>query len=147
MTVYNIFPLLVGKFTKWERHLIRASDMGFNWIFVNPVQRPGRSGSIYTIADYYAINQKLVDEKSPKAPYEQLKEVIAAAYNLGLKIIVDLVINHCSTDSDLITSHPNWFYGKRKSEKTSLTTLVTRSPTRTGCCTGCRMLTGDLGVH
>lgn len=114
MLIYNIFPLLAGKFTEWEKHLVRASDMGFNWIFVNPVQRPGRSGSIYAISDYYAINQKLVDEKSPKAPYEHLKEVIAAADNLGLKMMVDLVINHCSTDSDLITSHPNWFLWETK---------------------------------
>jgi starch synthase (maltosyl-transferring) len=106
MIIYNIFPLLAGKFTEWKKHLVRASDTGFNWIFVNPVQRPGRSGSIYAIADYYAINQKLVDEKSPKDPYDQLKAVVAAADNLGLRLMVDLVINHCATDSDLITSHP-----------------------------------------
>ncbi|NOR06131.1 MAG: alpha-amylase, partial [Deltaproteobacteria bacterium] len=44
MIIYNLFPLLAGKFTDWERHLLRASEMGFNWVFVNPIQRPGESG-------------------------------------------------------------------------------------------------------
>jgi len=36
MIIYNLFPLLGGKFEDWDQHLLRASRMGFNWIFVNP---------------------------------------------------------------------------------------------------------------
>lgn len=109
MIIYNLFPLLAGKFTDWERHLIRASEMGFNWVFVNPVQRPGESGSLYSIADYFDFNPVLVDKKSKKAPRKQVKEVTRTAKKLGLNAMVDLVINHCSVDSDLIKSHPEWF--------------------------------------
>ncbi len=109
MIIYNLFPLLAGKFTDWERHLLRASEMGFNWVFVNPIQRPGESGSLYSIADYYDFNPVLVDQKSKKAPQEQAKEAIKTAKKLGLNAMVDLVINHCSVDSDLIKSHPEWF--------------------------------------
>jgi starch synthase (maltosyl-transferring) len=96
MIIYNLFPLLAGKFTAWEEHLLRASEMGFNWVFVNPLQRPGKSGSLYSIADYYDFNPVLVDKKSKKNPQEQAKEMIQKAENLGLKVMVDLVINHCS---------------------------------------------------
>ncbi|MEW5804038.1 MAG: alpha-amylase family glycosyl hydrolase [bacterium] len=109
MIIYNVFPLLAGKFTEWEKHLVRASEMGFNWIFVNPVQRPGTSGSIYGIADYYDYNPILIDEKSSLKPQEQVREVLKAAERLGLKVMVDLVINHCSVDSGLLKSHPDWF--------------------------------------
>ncbi|PXF54181.1 MAG: alpha-amylase [Deltaproteobacteria bacterium] len=109
MIIYNLFPLLAGKFTDWERHLLRASEMGFNWVFVNPIQRPGESGSLYSIADYYDFNPVLVDQKSKKAPREQAKEAIKTAKNLGLNTMIDLVINHCSVDSDLIKLHPEWF--------------------------------------
>ena len=109
MIIYNLFPLLAGKFTDWERHLERASEMGFTWIFVNPIQMPGRSGSIYSIKDYFGLNPLLVDEKSERSPEEQVKDMTGAAGKLGLRTMVDLVINHCSTDSTLIKRHPEWF--------------------------------------
>ena len=109
MIIYNLFPLLAGKFTEWETHLSRASDMGFTWVFVNPIHRPGASGSIYSIKDYFSFNPLLVDSKSDKLPQDQVKEMIKTAEKLGLKVMVDLVINHCATDSDLIRSHPGWF--------------------------------------
>ncbi len=109
MIIYNLFPLLAGKFTGWERHFLRASEMGFNWIFVNPVQRAGASGSLYSIADYFDFNPLLVDGESEIKPQEQVKDMIRAAEKLGLKVMVDLVINHCSADSALIKSHPEWF--------------------------------------
>ncbi|MEW6382193.1 MAG: alpha-amylase family glycosyl hydrolase [bacterium] len=114
MIIYNLFPLLAGKFSDWEKHLDRASQMGFNWIFVNPIQRPGTSGSIYGIADYADINPLLIDQKSSLSPQEQVKEVTRTAGRLGLRMMVDLVINHCSVDSDLLKLHPEWFLWESK---------------------------------
>jgi starch synthase (maltosyl-transferring) len=112
--IYGLFPLLAGKFTEWEKHLLRASKMGFNWVFVNPIQRPGDSGSLYSIADYYDFNPLLVDQESKKKPQEQVKDMIKTSEEMGLKMMVDLVINHCSVDSDLLQSHPEWFLWKAK---------------------------------
>jgi starch synthase (maltosyl-transferring) len=114
MIIYNLFPLLAGKFRSWEKQLLRASEMGFNWVFVNPIQRPGRSGSLYSTADYYDFNPVLVDRKSKKRPQEQAKEMNRAAEKMGLKMMVDLVINHCSVDSGLLRLHPEWFLWKAK---------------------------------
>jgi len=114
MIIYNLFPLLVGKFADWEKHLFRASEMGFNWIFVNPIQRPGASGSLYSIADHYDFNPLLVDRKSKKKPHKQVQDMIKTAEKLGLKMMVDLVINHCSVDSDLLRLHPEWFLWEAK---------------------------------
>jgi starch synthase (maltosyl-transferring) len=112
MIIYNLFPLLAGKFIEWESHLSRAAQMGFTWVFVNPVQLPGASGSIYSIKDYFSFNPLLVDLKSRKLPIDQAKEVIKSAENFGLKMMVDLVINHCAADSDLVRLHPEWFVHK-----------------------------------
>ena len=114
MIIYNLFPLLAGKFSQWERHFPRTSEMGFNWVFVNPIQRPGSSGSLYSIKDYFDFNPVLVDPKDKMEPEEQIKEAIKAAEKLGLKLMVDLVINHCSADSDLLKSHPEWFVWETK---------------------------------
>ena len=87
MIIYNIFPLLAGRFAKWEPHLSRAAEMGFNWIFVNPIQRSGSSGSLYSLADYYSFNPLLVDQETEKSPYEQIQETIGTARRLGLKMV------------------------------------------------------------
>jgi starch synthase (maltosyl-transferring) len=113
MIIYNLFPLLAGKFTEWEGHLMRASDMGFNWVFVNPIHRPGSSGSLYSIKDYFSLNPLLFDQDSEKVPLEQVKEVNTTAEKQDLKMMVDLVINHCAVDSDLIREQPEWFQWER----------------------------------
>ncbi|MFO1431703.1 MAG: alpha-amylase family glycosyl hydrolase [Candidatus Competibacteraceae bacterium] len=109
MIIYNLFPLLAGYFSNWQGHIDRAADMGFDWIFVNPVQKPGQSGSLYSIADYFQLNPRLVDPKSSLSPEDQLRGIIHSAENRGIEMMVDLVINHCATDSKLAQEHPEWF--------------------------------------
>ena len=109
MLIYNIFPLLAGPFPKWMPHLERAARMGFNWVFVNPIQYPGFSGSIYAVKDFFQFNPLLIDASSHKRPQTQVKEMIALAKNLGLNIMIDLVINHCAVDSPLLKQHREWF--------------------------------------
>jgi starch synthase (maltosyl-transferring) len=109
MILYNLFPLLAGKFSAWKPHLERAAAMGFDWIFVNPVQQPGMSESLYSIADYFQLNPRLVDKDTTLSPEKQLKDAIQTAEKLGMQVMVDLVINHCAVDSPLAKQHPQWF--------------------------------------
>ncbi len=114
MIIYNIFPLLAGKVSNWEGHFRRAAGMGFNWIFVNPIQYPGVSGSLYSIKDYFRFNPVIVDGAGPEPPEEQVKKAVGQAEKLGLRMMIDLVINHCAVDSDLIREHPQWFVWEKK---------------------------------
>ncbi len=109
MRIYNLFPLLSGRLADWTPHLNRAANMGFDWIFVNPVQAPGSSGSLYSIADYFAINKSLLSPRSRTKPQDQVRAMAAEAKKLGLRLMVDLVINHCAHDSKLVREHPDWF--------------------------------------
>jgi starch synthase (maltosyl-transferring) len=109
MIIYNLFPLLAGRIEEWDKHLARAAEMWFNWVFVNPIQRTGDSGSLYSIADHFDFNPLMVDTESALSAEEQVKKMIETAERLGLKMMVDLVINHCSVDSGLLRSHPEWF--------------------------------------
>ncbi|MGZ8242942.1 alpha-amylase family glycosyl hydrolase [Methylomagnum sp.] len=109
MKIYNLFPLLAGPVRDWTKHLERAADMGFDWIFVNPIQQTGQSGSLYSIKDYFKINPAFVTPRSAVAPDEQFKKMAKTAKKLGLRLMVDLVINHCAYDSALLKEHPDWF--------------------------------------
>jgi len=110
MIIYNLFPLLAGKVNEWETHLDRAADMGFNWIFVNPIQLPGKSGSLYSIKDYFTINSSFIELKGKVNPEDQILAMTRNAKKLGLHMMIDLVISHCSVDSALIKEHPEWFH-------------------------------------
>lgn len=109
MRIYNLFPLLAGPMTRWDSHFDRIADLGFDWVFVNPVQRSGVSKSLYSIADYFAIDPRFLDGSSSLPPDDQVRRMIAAAEARGLRVMVDLVVNHCAADAALVREHPEWF--------------------------------------
>ena len=109
MIIYNLFPSLAGSVRAWKPHLIRAAEMGFDWVFINPIQYPGYSGSLYSIKDYFRLNPLFVDGASPTESAAEFKRMAQDAQALGLKLMVDLVVSHCAFDSDLIAEHPGWF--------------------------------------
>ncbi len=109
MIVYNLFPLLAGPFQRWTEHFKRAAAMGFDWVFVNPIQYPGYSGSIYSICDHFRYNPLLLDTASGVREEDQVREMVAQAHGCGLKMLIDLVINHCAFDAPLTRQHPDWF--------------------------------------
>jgi len=113
MILYNLFPLLAGPFTQWGAHLTRAQAMGFDWVFINPIQRLGASGSLYSIADYFSFNPVLVDAASAAPPEEQVRQMLGQAHATGLKVMIDLVINHSAIDAPLTRAHPEWFVRER----------------------------------
>jgi starch synthase (maltosyl-transferring) len=106
--IYNLFPLLAGPFPRWTSYLERARAMEFNWVFINPFHRAGYSGSLYSIADYYDIDPRLVDSAGGP-PQFQLRQAIEKANSLGLNMMMDLVINHTAFDSPLLRQHPSWY--------------------------------------
>ena len=108
MIVYNLFPLLAGPFPGWVPHIERAAAMGFDWVFANPVQRPGASGSIYSIADYFELNPALIEPTDSRSGEDQLRSVLQSARDHGLRAMADLVIDHCAVDSGLVSEHPEW---------------------------------------
>jgi len=111
--IYNLFPLLAGPFPQWKGHLERAAEMEFTWIFVNPIQKPGGSGSLYAVADYFDFNPLLVDPGDSRTAEQQVRDTVRRAKDLDLRVMIDLVVNHCSVDSDLLTKHPQWFEWER----------------------------------
>src|SRR5262245_33325583 len=106
--IYNLFPLLAGPLPQWPTHLDRARRLGFDWAFIQAFHYAGYSGSLYSIKDYYTIDPRLVDPAAGP-PLDQLAQVVQTATQLGLKLMMDLVINHTAFDSPLVTEHPSWF--------------------------------------
>ena len=87
---------LYGVYNKLE--YIRS--LGATAIWFNPLYPSPNADYGYDISDYYNIHPDFGD-------LEQFKKVLDKAHELGMKVVMDLVINHTSDE------HP-WFQESRK---------------------------------
>lgn len=106
--IYNLFPRLFGSVDKWKGQLDRIAEMGFNWVFVNPFHLTGASGSLYAVKDYFQLNPAFRG-RSKRAADALIRDFTAAADKRGLKVMMDLVLNHTARDSELAARHPEWY--------------------------------------
>jgi starch synthase (maltosyl-transferring) len=118
LRIYNLFPTLAGVIRDWMVHLPRIAAMRFNAVYVNPFHYPGFSGSLYAVKDYYRLNPRFRDGERGDDD-TLLRGFTDAARAHGLRVIMDLVINHTSKDSELVTLHPDWFTRDAKGDVVS----------------------------
>ena len=106
--IYNLFPLLAGPIGDWEALLPDIARMGFDWIFLNPFQRPGSSGSLYAVSDPYELHP-VVRGRSEEDTDTLVARFMDRARDQGLSVMMDLVVNHTARDAPLVDQHPRWY--------------------------------------
>jgi starch synthase (maltosyl-transferring) len=107
--IYNLFPRLVGPTTRWAEHARRAREMEFDWLYLNPWHYPGFSGSLYAVKEFRRLNPMFLPAGADPMSLEPLRDALAQVGALGMKPVMDLVVNHTSKDSPLIQEHPSWY--------------------------------------
>ncbi len=107
--IYNLFPRLLGTIPSWMDHFPRIAGMKFNWLFLNPFQQTGFSRSLYSIKDYYKLNPLFYDSEKGQSEMEQLKWMVDEAHKQGLKVMMDLVVNHTAIDHPFTETHKEWY--------------------------------------
>jgi starch synthase (maltosyl-transferring) len=106
--IYNLFPLLVGSVQDWSGHLARIAGMQFDWVFLNPIHYPGFSGSLYAVKDPYRLHDRFQGGAS-ESPDDLIRGFCGRAEEHGMRVMLDLVVNHTAKDSVLAEQHPEWF--------------------------------------
>lgn len=109
LLLYNLFPRLAGPLSGWGAHIERAAAMGFDWLLLNPVQRPGGSNSVYAIRDFHDVDPALLDPADLRPAWEQVAGAVALAHRHGLRVMLDLVVQHTALDAPLVAQRPDWF--------------------------------------
>jgi starch synthase (maltosyl-transferring) len=114
--VYNLFPRYFPSMDEWGGAVAHAADMGFTWIYVNPFHETGFSGSQYAVRDYYRIDKLFLKSGQAPSDFRPLSKFIDLCSKNGLKVMMDLVINHTAFDSVLVDEKPSWFKRNEKGE-------------------------------
>ena len=109
--VYEVYPRsfsTAGDFNGITAKLDELRDLGVTVLWVMPIHpigeklRKGTLGSPYAVRDYYAINPEF-------GATNDFRNLVTAAHQRGLKVIIDIVANHTSWDNVLITQHPEFY--------------------------------------
>ena len=107
--VYQIYPRSfqdtngdgIGDLNGITMHLDYIRDLGADTVWLCPVYASPGDDNGYDISDYYAINPEF-------GTMEDFDRLLAAAHERGIRIIMDLVVNHTSDEHA-------WFRASRAS--------------------------------
>ncbi|MGL5253526.1 MAG: alpha-amylase family glycosyl hydrolase [Brevinema sp.] len=109
LQIYNLFPRYYDNCHRWSDVFPHIVKLGFDAVYINPFHYAGFSGSLYAPKDYFSLNPICIDESAAEPPMDQLKAVVELAHQSGLKVVMDLVINHTSKDHPFVNEHPSWY--------------------------------------
>lgn len=101
-------------------HLDYISDLGVTAIWLNPTQENDmKDGSYhgYAITDYYQIDRRFGGN-------EDFKQLVDQAHAKGLKVVMDMIFNHCGSENYLFKDKPSkdWFNFRSEYVQTSFKT-------------------------
>lgn len=104
-----------GDFNSITADLDRLKTLGVDVLWLMPVhpigqeKKKGTIGSPYAVKDYYGVNP---DYGTP----DDLRRLVAEAHKRGMKVIIDIVLNHTAWDNTLIKQHPEFYKKNEKGE-------------------------------
>ena len=114
MVIYEANPRIFATdnaFAAIESNLDHIKSLGTTVLWLMPVNEPGVKKSIqspYCIKNYKGLNAKY-------GTVADLKKLVNAAHEKGMKVILDWVANHTSWDNVWTEEHPEWFIQKNGS--------------------------------
>jgi trehalose-6-phosphate hydrolase len=108
--VYQIYPKSfndttgngVGDLRGITEKLDYLKELGVDVIWLTPIYKSPQRDNGYDISDYYAIHEEY-------GTMEDFDELLDEAHKRGIKIIMDIVVNHTSTDHE-------WFQQAKSSK-------------------------------
>ena len=128
--VYQIYPSSfqdsdgdgIGDLNGIRSRLDYLKDLGVNVLWLCPIMDSPMDDNGYDISNYRAINPRF-------GTMEDFDALLAEAHQRGIRIVMDLVVNHTSDE------HP-WFIESRWITPTETTISGSRAKTATSPTTG-----------
>lgn len=100
--VYQLYPLSWVNFERMTQHLARIEALGADYVWLSPVYPSPLHDHGYDISNYMAINHTLGD-------MEDFDRFVEEANKRGIKVLMDLVLNHTSTRHSWFCKKPEYY--------------------------------------
>lgn len=115
-----------GDFKGIEQHLDYIADLGATSVWLNPIQENDMQGGSYhgyAITDYYQADRRFGSN-------EEFRTLVEQAHSKGLKIVMDMIFNHCGSENYLFKDMPSkdWFNFKGNYVQTTFKTATQSDP-------------------
>ena len=109
-----------------EQHLDYFSDLGVTALWFTPVLENNMTGGSYhgyATTDYYKVDPRFGSN-------EEYKQLIEKSHTRGIKIVMDMIFNHCGSENYLYKDMPSkdWFNFKGNYVQTSFKTATQLDP-------------------
>ncbi|MGQ9855625.1 MAG: alpha-amylase family glycosyl hydrolase [Fervidobacterium sp.] len=106
-----------GTFLKMIGLLPYLKELGINVLYMLPISKmsdvfkKGEIGSPYAVKNPIELDESYADPLLEGIKLEeQFKALVQAAHMLGIRVVLDFIPRTAARDSDLIKTHPDWFY-------------------------------------
>ncbi len=99
-----------GDFNGLITKLPYIKSLGINTIWLAPFQPSPQQDDGYDVTDYTSIDKKL-------GTWADFKRFMATAKRLGLKVIMDIALNHTSIDHPWFRGRPDWYLWSKQRPK------------------------------
>ncbi len=110
--IYTIFPSIFsasGDLNGVTAQLGRLKKLGVTIVWLMPITPVGKAvnghpsfDSPYCVKDYYSISPDY-------GTGQDLRRLVSTAHHLGIRVILDEVLNHSSWDNALVAQHPEYY--------------------------------------
>jgi Glycogen debranching enzyme, glucanotransferase domain len=106
--MYTLIPNVSGHIGDWIDSLDHIRDLGFNTVHLLPVTTMDVSESPYAAEDLFSIDPSLLDPADSRDGLDQFEAFVHAARERGIRLCMDLVLNHVGISSQVARRCPEW---------------------------------------
>ena len=116
MCLQTLLAKSLGPFQRWPSVLRQQSRLGYNTFHLTPVQKLGASGNCYCIANHNELSSDIFGDLEETQKKQSLLKVVNEFKSQGVGFVVDIVLNHISVDSELLSKCPDACYNLENSQ-------------------------------
>ncbi|MCL2793244.1 MAG: alpha-amylase family glycosyl hydrolase [Spirochaetaceae bacterium] len=119
LKIYTFIPTVSGTISDWKKKLVEIKELGFNAVHLLPVTKMGQSESPYSATDLFDIDPSYITPDDAEDGLSQFESFVEEAKKNGIKLFVDIVVNHINPESNVAKKCPEWIV-KDENEKDGL---------------------------
>ncbi len=106
--MYTLIPTASQHIGHWRMQLDRIKQLGCNAVHLLPLTFMDCSESPYSAHDLFSLDPSYLIPGDPRDGLDQWEEFVEYAKSLGMRLCIDLVLNHVGVTSLMAQQKPEW---------------------------------------